>query len=60
MIALLPRTEEEVELAVERWFDNLDRRFMAGEISREDYDRRCEQTSTWAESQYERLALRAK
>ena len=53
----LPRTEEEVELAVERKTDRLDARFLRGEIDAEEYNRLHGQLSEWALDQYRRLGV---
>lgn len=46
-------TEEQIERAVERKFDVIDRRLMAGELSQEDYDFCAFAITEWARGQYE-------
>lgn len=46
-------TEHEVECIVERKIDRLDRRYMQGEISEEDYRKAVEAIDQWAKSMLE-------
>lgn len=46
-------TENQIEVLVEYSFDNLDTRFLRGEISQEDYDSACRRIHERAEARYE-------
>ena len=45
-------TEEQIERRVEKQTDRIDRYFMNGDITREEYDERIKELSQWAEKQY--------
>lgn len=45
-------TEEQIECSVERKFDSLDRRLMAGKLTQEEYDRAADDIHRWAENEY--------
>lgn len=45
-------SEYQIECKVERMVDALDRAYMAGELSDEEYRSRMESIDAWAESQY--------
>ncbi len=45
-------TEEQIERAVERITDSLDRRFMSGVISQKKYDADMKELAQWADNQY--------
>jgi hypothetical protein len=42
-------TEEQIELRVERMTDDIDRRFMAGLLTRESYDKEMADLARWAD-----------
>ena len=46
-------TEEQIELAVERAMDRLDRQLMAGIIDQDQYDEAVRDLDAWAESRME-------
>jgi hypothetical protein len=46
-------TEEQIERRVEKQTDRIDRYFMNGDITREEYDERIKELSAWAEKQYD-------
>lgn len=50
----MPRilTEDQIEARVERMIDHLDRVYLAGEISRKDYDLACIDLNTWTDAEY--------
>jgi len=43
--------EQDIEQMVAWSFDNLDRRYMRGQVSNEDYDREATAIEAWAHSQ---------
>ena len=43
--------EQDIGRMVEWSFDNLDRRYMRGQVSNEDYDREATAIEAWAKSQ---------
>ncbi len=45
-------TEEQIEHAVERKFDGLDARLMAGTLTQEEYDKESAKISAWADRKY--------
>ena len=45
-------TEDQIERRVERFIDHLDRVFLAGEISQDDYDKAIRDVAAWAEAKY--------
>ena len=45
-------TEEQIERAVERKFDALDARLMAGSLSQEEYDKASAGITAWADREY--------
>lgn len=44
--------ETEIEIAVERKIDRLDRAFMAGKLTQSEYDREVSIVDKWAMQQY--------
>lgn len=49
-------TEEQIESRVEYQMNALDRSFMAGRCTQEEYDASVKQLNQWAEQQYRRAA----
>ena len=49
-------TEEQIERSVERKFDSLDRRLMAGTLTQEEYNREAERIRRWADKESEVIA----
>lgn len=49
-------TEDQIEREVERQFDRLDARLMAGKLSQVEYDRKSRAIDEWASSQYAKAA----
>lgn len=47
-------TEEEIERKVEKTIDKLDKRYLSGEITREQYESEMVLISRWAEEQYKK------
>lgn len=45
-------TEEQIELRVERMFDQLNKKFMSGRLTEEEYRVECKKISDWADQQY--------
>ena len=45
-------TETQIELAVERKMDSLDRQFMAGSLSEDKYNREIAKLDKWAKREY--------
>ena len=45
-------TEDHIERTVERRINELDRAFMNGALSQEEYDRRITKIDQWASQQY--------
>lgn len=50
---MLKLTEDQIERQVERMFDELDRRYVSGEVSTENYRAQSESIDQWARGQYE-------
>jgi hypothetical protein len=46
-------SEEQIERSVERKFDSLDRRFMSGKLTQEEYDTEAERIRRWADKESE-------
>lgn len=44
-----------IEIGVERKIDRLDRKFMAGDIQQEDYDRAMVEIDEWAKEEYSKI-----
>lgn len=44
-------TEDQIERRIERFVDHLDRVYLAGQISREDYDKAMRDLAAWADAQ---------
>lgn len=51
-------TEEQIELRVEKMVDHLDRVFLSGQMSQDDYDKAMRDLNAWAEAAY-RKAVRS-
>ena len=49
-------TEDQIERSVERKFNSIDRRLMAGELTQEEYDAEAIRIRKWAEDQFSKLA----
>jgi uncharacterized membrane protein len=49
------QTEELIERAVERKIDSLDRRYMKGEITNEEYKNMTNEIYKWCDEQYKKL-----
>lgn len=47
-------TEAQIERAIERKIDSLDRRYLRGDISRAAYDAEMKAIDAWEEAQYRR------
>jgi hypothetical protein len=45
-------TEDQIERRVERYIDHLDRVFMAGEMTQDNYDKAMREILDWADIQY--------
>lgn len=45
-------TENDIELKVEKMIDHLDRIYMAGDISNEDYEKAIRELCLWANAKY--------
>lgn len=41
-------TEDEIERRIERYIDHLDRIFMSGQMTQEDYDKGIREIEEWA------------
>lgn len=50
-------SEEQIEIAVERMQDGLDKRFLRSDMTQAEYDRRCRAISRWAAIQRRRAIL---
>ena len=50
-------TEQQIETAVEKWFDLIDRAYMNNELAPHEYQAEVEGIRLWADKQYEELAL---
>lgn len=52
-------TEDQIERQVERMFDELDRRYVNGEVSTANYRAQSESIDAWARGMYEAGRARA-
>jgi uncharacterized membrane protein len=50
------QTEELIERAVERKIDSLDRRYMKGEITNEEYETLTKEIYNWCDEEYKKLS----
>lgn len=44
-------TEDQIERMVERMYDSLDKKYMKGELTEEEYRVECQKINDWAENQ---------
>ena len=50
-------TENQIERIVESKTDSLDREYLSGKIDSSEYDTRCQEIKTWAETEYSKIQL---
>lgn len=48
-------TEEQIERRVEKMIDHLDRVFLRGEMSQDNYNKAMRDLHHWAEAQYDKV-----
>jgi uncharacterized membrane protein len=46
-------TEEQIESRVERMTDNIDRRFMSGQLTQDNYNKEMAELQRWADRQFD-------
>ena len=49
-------TEDQIEIATEKLYDKLDKEYMRGQITREEYEKECKYVERWAEEKYKKVA----